>query len=105
MAAGELEPLALAALWASPTLGGAQCGGGLGVWVGFRVTYLIAYHADRMIRTVMRVSIQASISAVQMSANSLKYVTSMTSKFMALPLSYESVDPGHDCADLDHQLA
>jgi hypothetical protein len=33
-----------------------------------------------MMRTVMRVSVQASISAVQMSANSLKYVTSV---FMA----------------------
>jgi hypothetical protein len=31
----------------------------------------------RMMRTVMRVSVQASISAVQMSANSIKYVTSV----------------------------
>jgi hypothetical protein len=30
-----------------------------------------------MMRTVMRVSVQASISAIQMSANSLKYVTSV----------------------------
>jgi hypothetical protein len=67
----------------------------LGVWVGFRAAYLIAYHADRMIRTVMRVSVQASISAVQMSANSLKYVTSV---FMALPLSHDSVDVGHQLA-------
>jgi hypothetical protein len=39
--------------------------------------YLIAHHADRIMRTVMRVSVQASISAVQMSANSLIYVTSI----------------------------
>jgi hypothetical protein len=30
-----------------------------------------------MMRTVMQVSVQASISAVQMSANSIKYVTSV----------------------------
>jgi hypothetical protein len=42
---------------------------------GLSPAYLIAYHADRMMRTVMRMSVQASISAVQMSANSLKYVT------------------------------
>jgi hypothetical protein len=53
---------------------------------GFPVHYLIAYHADRMIRTVMRVSAQVSISAVQMSANSPKYVTSMTSVFMGCPV-------------------
>jgi hypothetical protein len=48
--------------------------------------YLSAYHADRMIRTVMRVSVQASISAVQMSTNSLKYVTSMTIVFTGCPV-------------------
>jgi hypothetical protein len=48
----------------------------------FRALYLIAYCADRMMRSVMRMSVQASISAV-MSANSLKYLTSV---FMALPL-------------------
>jgi hypothetical protein len=50
---------------------------GWGAWVGFRAAYLLAYHADRAMRRVMRVSVQASISAVQMSANSLKYVTSV----------------------------
>jgi hypothetical protein len=29
-------------------------------WVGFRAAYLIAHHADRMMRTVMRVSVQAA---------------------------------------------
>jgi hypothetical protein len=46
--------------------------------VGFPAAYLIAYHADRMIHAVMRVSVRASISAVQMSANSLKYVISIS---------------------------
>jgi hypothetical protein len=40
------------------------------LWVGFRAAYLIAYHANRMRRTVMRVTVQVSISATQMSANS-----------------------------------
>jgi hypothetical protein len=56
---------------------------------------LITYHADRMMRIVMRVSAQASISAVQMSASSLKYVTRV---FMALRLTYVSVDLGHELA-------
>jgi hypothetical protein len=56
------------------------------------------YHADRMMRAVMRVSVQATISAVQMSVNSIKYVASMTSIFMVLPLSHDGVDLGHQLA-------
>jgi hypothetical protein len=48
-----------------------------------------------MIHAVMRVSVQASISAVQVSAKSLKYVISVS---MALPLSHDSVDLGHQLA-------
>jgi hypothetical protein len=51
-----------------------------------------------MMRAVMRVSVQATISAVQMSVNSIKYVASMTSVFMALPLSHDGVDLGHQLA-------
>jgi tetrahydromethanopterin S-methyltransferase subunit F len=39
--------------------------------------YFSGLRADRMMRTVMHVSVQASISAVQISANSIKYVTSV----------------------------
>jgi hypothetical protein len=60
------------------------------------------YHADRMMRAVMRVSVQASISATQMSANSLKYVTSVS---MALPLCHDGVDLGHGSIGLGHQIA
>jgi hypothetical protein len=40
----------------------------------------------------MRVSVQASISAAQISANSIRYVSTV---FMALPLSHDSVALGH----------
>jgi hypothetical protein len=42
------------------------------VWMGFRAAYLSAYHANRMARAATRVLVQASINAVQTSANSLK---------------------------------
>jgi hypothetical protein len=31
------------------------------LWVGFRAAYLTAYHADRMMRAVVHVSVQASM--------------------------------------------
>jgi hypothetical protein len=39
--------------------------------------YFSGLRADRMMRTVMRVSVHASISDAQMSANSIKYVSSV----------------------------
>jgi hypothetical protein len=39
--------------------------------------YFSGLRAGRMMRTVMRVSVQSSISAAQMSANSINYVTSV----------------------------
>jgi tetrahydromethanopterin S-methyltransferase subunit F len=39
--------------------------------------YFSGLHADRIMRTVVRASDQASISAAQISANSIKYVTSV----------------------------
>jgi tetrahydromethanopterin S-methyltransferase subunit F len=39
--------------------------------------YFSGLRAGRMMRTVMSVSVQASVSAVQISANSIKYVTSV----------------------------
>lgn len=54
--------------------------------------YFSGLRADRRMRTVMRVSVQASISAAQISANSIRYVSTV---FMALPLSHDSVALGH----------
>jgi hypothetical protein len=45
-----------------------------------------------MKRTVMRVSVQASISATQMSANSIKYVTSDSWHYTASTLAINSRD-------------